>query len=237
MKTRRLICCCIPLTLLLLAGADNSGQRDADQAALSKLQLFVGQWKGVGQVRRGSRKGAWIEKSEWAWGFGKGRAWLAFQAPSGKFFKQGELKAAPGGLYELSAVTPASDVVKYRGQISEQKLVLNFVSTDKSKLPAGAPARITLRTVASGDRLVVLYESKSNVSYRRMAETGYTRQGSQFGKATGYVECVVTGGKGTIEVSHENKTYFVCCSGCRDLFNEDPAGVLAEYRAKQKQKK
>jgi YHS domain-containing protein len=38
---------------------------------------------------------------------------------------------------------------------------------------------------------------------------------------------------GTIEVEYEGKTYFVCCGGCKDLFEEDPAGVLADYRERK----
>ena len=70
-----------------------------------------------------------------------------------------------------------------------------------------------------------------------MAEVGYTRKGSDFGKGTTFVECVVTGGTGTIPVTHQGKTYYVCCSGCRDLFNDRPDEVLAEYRAKKEAEK
>ena len=30
-------------------------------------------------------------------------------------------------------------------------------------------------------------------------------------------------------VMHKGKTYYVCCTGCRDAFNDDPEGILAEY--------
>ncbi len=230
MPRKRLIYCFLPFTFLLLTGAGETSRREADQRALAQLQLFIGDWKGVGQVRRGSRTGAWIEKNAWAWRFDEGRAFLAFKAKDGKFFREGELQAGQNGLFELTAKTPSGAAVQYRGKLSEDKLVLDAVENP----PAGAPARITMRTVADGDRLIVLYEAKSRTTYRRLAETGYTRQGSQFGKSAGYVECVVTGGKGTIEVTHAGKTYYVCCGGCRDLFNEAPAAVLAEYKAKKK---
>ena len=35
-------------------------------------------------------------------------------------------------------------------------------------------------------------------------------------------ECIVTGGAATIAVAYQGKTYFVCCSGCKDAFNENP---------------
>ena len=50
-------------------------------------------------------------------------------------------------------------------------------------------------------------------------------------------ECVVTGGLGTIEVSFEGKTYYVCCTGCRDYFNDNPKEVLAEYFARKEEEK
>jgi hypothetical protein len=28
------------------------------------------------------------------------------------------------------------------------------------------------------------------------------------------------------------QTYYVCCTGCRDLFNEGPAKILAEFKKK-----
>jgi hypothetical protein len=63
-----------------------------------------------------------------------------------------------------------------------------------------------------------------------MAEIGYTRKGSEFAKAMGSIECVVTGGLGTIPLTYEGETYYVCCTGCRDYFLENPAAVLKEYR-------
>ncbi len=38
-------------------------------------------------------------------------------------------------------------------------------------------------------------------------------------------------------MSHNGKTYYVCCGGCRDLFNEDPETVLAEYRGEKTREK
>jgi YHS domain-containing protein len=46
----------------------------------------------------------------------------------------------------------------------------------------------------------------------------------------------VTGGLGTMTVSYEGKTYYVCCSGCRDEFKADPKKYIAEWEAKRKMK-
>ncbi len=98
---------------------------------------------------------------------------------------------------------------------------------------AAAPARVTLRLVAEGKRLVVLLERRLGESeqFARLAEIGYTRKGSGFGQGGGAgPECIVTGGLGTIAVEYKGKTYYVCCTGCRDYFVEHPEEVLAQYR-------
>ena len=49
--------------------------------------------------------------------------------------------------------------------------------------------------------------------------------------------CIVTEGKGTSKVSYKGKTYWVCCSGCRDAFLDDPEGVLADARQRANERK
>ena len=96
------------------------------------------------------------------------------------------------------------------------------------------PARITIRVVADGDRLLVLYERRVGEQFARLAEVGYTRKGSSFAIAGGDPhECIVTGGHGTIAVEYKGNTYYFCCTGCRDLFKQDPERVLAEYRQRK----
>ena len=86
--------------------------------------------------------------------------------------------------------------------------------------------------------MIVLYEKKvGGDRFARISEVGYTREGSNFGKGTNYIECIVTGGVGTMAVTHQGKTYYVCCTGCRDYFNDDPEAVIAEYRQRKEEEK
>ncbi|MCH7989770.1 MAG: YHS domain-containing protein [Planctomycetes bacterium] len=47
-------------------------------------------------------------------------------------------------------------------------------------------------------------------------------------------ECVISGGLGTSTVSYHGKTYYVCCSGCRDAFNDDPQTWIARFIERKK---
>jgi YHS domain-containing protein len=100
-------------------------------------------------------------------------------------------------------------------------------------------SRITLRQL-NDKRMLVLYEKRraDQSFYARVGEVGYTREGTRLASSdSSGPECVVTGGEGTIKVMHEGKTYYVCCTGCRDAFNDDPVGILADYRAKLEKKR
>ena len=37
-----------------------------------------------------------------------------------------------------------------------------------------------------------------------------------------------------VQVSYKGKTYFVCCTGCRDLFKDHPERILAEAAEREK---
>lgn len=241
------------------AAAQADAERmSADKAALAPLQVFVGGWRGVGQVRRGSSQGAWTENADWSWKFADGRAAIVFDAPHGKYYRSGRL--TPGkqaGTFELSVSAPAdkqpsadaSDAGdaasadeaaeqaadRFLGKLDKNhQLVLVNERRERSNEADGV-ARVSIRTVADGDRLIVLYEKRlpGQDRFARLAEVGYTRKGVAFAAGSGQPECVVTGGLGTIEVEHGGKKYYVCCTGCRDLFQDDPEGALADYRERR----
>jgi hypothetical protein len=225
---------CVAVMALVLGAAapgDLDGQRLADQQALAPLQALVGQWRGVGQPQRGSNRGAWTEESDWAWRFSNKGAVLAFSAPSSQLLVSGELATSDqDGEFVLLAQMKTGQKVRYLGRRDEHGVLTLFADD----APVEAPARLTLRFVADGKRLVVLHERRTGADrFTRLAEVGYTRKGSGFGQGASFIECIVTGGLGTIPVTHQGKTYYVCCTGCRDLFQDDPEGVLADYETRK----
>jgi hypothetical protein len=209
-------------------------QQTLQKERLAKLQPLVGLWKGVGQPQRGSTKDSWIEEADWAWSFDKDGPSLVAKLPKAKYFRQLRLTAdSEGGAFALTASpTAGGERVRYAGQLDDQEQLVLTIDQPRDDLPR----RLSFRFVAGGDRLLILMEKKSPTSdeLMRMAEVGYTRQGSGFGKNVTQRECVVTGGLGTIEVTHGGKTYYVCCTGCRDYFNENAEKVLAEFAARKK---
>ena len=224
--------------IALLAYAADKPKPAIDPAAqkqLEKIQQLVGQWKGVGQPQRGSTKDSWVEEADWAWSFDQGVS-LVGKQPKGKYFTSVKLvRGEKDGAYELVA-TPAGggDELRYSGSLDNAGKLLLVAAEPRD----GLPARISFRFVADGDRLLMLLERKGNADqYVRLAEVGYTRQGSGFGKGTSGPECVVTGGAGTIEVMHNGVKYYVCCTGCLEYFKDNPDEIIAEYKARKEAEK
>lgn len=235
-----ILVCVVGLAIALSAdepGKPVAGRIDAQKGELARLQGLVGSWKGVASPIRGSDKGAWIERADWTWKFADNSAALAVEIDDGKYISTAELR--PGektGEYLLAAQSAdGKEAIHYSGELDKEGK-LTLLAKDA---PQGMPKRISFRFVAEGARLIVLLEGPSAIGdgYSRLAEVGYTRKGSGFGKGSSGPECVVTGGFGSIEVSYKGQKYFVCCTGCRDYFNDNPEEVLADFKARKEAEK
>ncbi len=85
-------------------------------------------------------------------------------------------------------------------------------------------------------RYLVELARKSGSNFIRFDTIATQRQGTSFAKSdVGYGdrECIISGGLGVTQVSFKGKNYWVCCSGCKAAFEEDPATWIAEYEAKK----
>ena len=119
--------------------------------------------------------------------------------------------------------------------------------TDKDKVLAltrtDGPAAEEQRLVFSllhHNRHLYRFETRpagTTVAYGKKYQVGATKEGEAFANVPKGPECIVSGGLGTMKVSYKGKDYFVCCSGCRDEFKENPEKYIKEAEAKAKEKK
>lgn len=207
-------------------------------AAISKelkpLNSLIGSWRGVGQIKRGSRQGAWTEKTAVAWDFSMQPPAIVISTDGGKQFQQLRLTWDKATRKIQLVQKTDSGAVSFSGTMPAQwpqKLVLeSVVNKDGSQL------RCTINQLKD-IRATVLLEKRTSAagSFRRVSEVGYTRSGSKLAVVGGNQrKCIVTGGLGTIPVTHDGKTYYVCCQGCVQAFNESPAAIIADYQASLK---
>lgn len=216
---------------LLLPAADGGDKETDVKEALQALQDYIGGWKGNGTSEK-DKSEIWKENVTWSWRFKGKDAYLTLDVKDSRLFKSGELRFLPAkDKYQLTLVDKQGKPRVYEGELKKGTLTLESVNaetkgTDQLKFNlAGGGVRqvLTLSTKAEGRTI-----------FNKQFQVSYTKEGESFGAAAKKNECVVTGGQGTMAVSFMGQTYYVCCGGCRDAFNENPAKIIQEYLAKKK---
>lgn len=223
----------ILLSTWMVYSADPETKSAPNSASIEALREFnglIGNWRGIGQVKRGSPQGAWQEKAELVWELKSKSTGIRFNVDDGKEWKSALLTYDVAlKQFLLTATLPDDTSRTYQGKLQDKRLVLEGLDAKKEV------HRLTL-TLLNENRILILFEKRPEQQsfFTRTGEVGYQRQGTKLAAVGGSGPvCVVTGGAGTIPVMHKGKTYYVCCTGCRDAFNDDPEGILETYE-KQK---
>lgn len=217
------------------AAVETISPKAASQAALEKLNALVGSWRGAAQPIKNSTNGAWTEKAEWVWEIKKDAVAMHCRVEGGKLLETAVLSYDPvANAYRLQAKLPDRSSRDYSGKLAGNKLVLESAEDGVHLVH-----RLTL-TLLNEKRTLALFEHRrsSSAQFVRGAEIGYTREGTSLAteRADG-PECIVTGGKGTASLVYKGKTYWFCCSGCRDAFEDDPERMIAEAATRAERKK
>ncbi len=219
--------------VLLTAGLVAAADADpAEKAGLQQVGTFVGTWTGSGDGKPvGEKKQLWRQTATWGWKFGMKPA-LVLETKDAKGLSTGTLTYQPKTkTYAFKAKDADGADRNYTGKLDRGRLVL------EGKDPTtGDVRRLTFRTVAEGVRLIQTAElqQKGRGPFTKLYEVGATKEGEAFAGGGPKNECIVTGGAGTIPVSHMGQTYYVCCSGCRDEFNTSPKKYVDEYLKNRK---
>lgn len=209
--------------------------RAASRSALEELGGLIGEWRGVARPKRNSTAGAWIEKGEWLWEIKKDHVGLRYVVKDGKQVTTALLTFDPATKeYALEATLEDKTQRRYSGTFADNRLTLVSKPDDEGKLH-----QFDLKQL-SDKRIVLLYQARlqTQQQFALVAEVGYTREGTRLAEeGTNGPECIVSGGKGTMSVVYKGKTYWFCCTGCRDAFNDDPEGIIAEAAQRAAKKK
>ena len=222
------------LVLVVAVRADAPKEKSAREA-LKTLNVLVGSWKGSG-TPEGSleekQKGHWQEKVTWEWQFKDADAWLTVVFDQGKYFARGELRyLAAKDQFELTLTTAGKEKRTYAGTLTGKQLALERPVPDAKHVE-----RLTF-ALLHDNRITYRLETRpeSGTAFTRQFLVGLTKEGEAFADVgRSERECIVSGGTGTIPVSYEGKTYYVCCSGCRDEFKANPKKYVSEWEAKRK---
>src|SRR5262245_25249308 len=236
MKRLPALLCVLALGLVALA-ADKKDPTPRE--ALQGLNEFIGKWTGNGGPDKPNpaSKDLWKETVGWAWKFKGDDAWLTLEIKDGKYFKGGEVRwLADKKLYQMKLIDRADKEQVFEGQLQGDPpvLVLERVDPDTKETQ-----QIKMNTTNDGIRLNLFFarKPKDRTLFTKDYVVSYNKDGESIGGAKDRSkECVVTGGLGTMQVSYMGKTYWVCCTGCRDAFMDNPEKFIKEFEARKKMK-
>src|SRR5262245_7299589 len=232
--------CFISATLLVVLfalprlAADDGEEPASAKEALQALNDYIGEWKGTGDIEPAKKvsKTFWVETVNWAWRFEKDEASLLMSVKDGKFFKSGELRyLMTKKKYQLTATDLKDKKLVFEGELKNGRLILERADADKKETQ-----QITMNVAGDGVRFNYWYKTKP--AGKKIYSSGYlvacNKEGESLGGKKEGKECPVSGGLGKIAVTFKDETYYVCCTGCRDAFNENPEKYVKEFKAKPK---
>jgi YHS domain-containing protein len=206
---------------VLPAVADDKAAAVAKEE-LQKLGEFIGRWQTNGEGTVDGKKGLWKETWEWAWKFGKdGDAAVVVTVKDGKVLSAAEVKYDPAKKgYKVTVKDTKGDAQEYTGNVDKKGLL----TLERTDAKTGDVHKLKLGTAAEGIRLNAVYEVQTGG--KGLAGTVYKAAGNKEGQSIAggakKPECIVTGGAASIAVSYQGKTFYVCCSGCKDEFDANP---------------
>jgi len=191
--------------------------------ALGEVQDFIGLWKLEGTQKVGADIKAWTEKVTWGWKFKDGDAWITadFAEGKGKFFTAGELRYdVEKKKYLLTLTSTDKTEQVFEGDLGKT----GGLKLERKDAKTADMYRLTLTTLAEGIRFQFKFEKQDGGKglFANVFALNGNKDGESFAGGAKKPECIVSGGAASIQVTSGGKTYFVCCSGCKDEFNANP---------------
>lgn len=213
-------------------------------SAMQPLQVLLGKWNGT------PRKST-VDEPQWVWDFQSNRAQpaLVFKSAKNVFVREGHLTFLPAEQqYQFAWTTPEGDKRLLKGTFT--KPVQDVAGEDSKKLQRtykltlaeaepkeGEQWQLAIEQIENNRYVLEIDRRRGKGPYQRIDTFNTLREGTSFAISdTDYGEqtCIISQGKGTSTVSYMGKSYYVCCSGCKAAFEEDPERWIAKWEARQK---
>jgi hypothetical protein len=116
------------------------------------------------------------------------------------------------------------------------KLVKDTLTFERTDEDSKAIERLKINSIDNGARISANLSHKpaDKTAYATDFDVSYANKAVSFAPGVKKPECIVSGGVGNGTVTHNGKTYYICCSGCRDAFMANPDKFVKEWEAKGK---
>ena len=222
-------------------------QLDEVKKALKPIQVVLGPWHAI------IDKSKTYEDLQWVWDWKTDRAQPALTMTTkegGEYFKSARLTyLVEDEKFQMTLTDKEGNQRVLQGVFTEEPS--EKPGEDKKQTPQRTYKLQLTETGDAKDRWQVVMNQQDNNRYllelSRMRGSRFVRfdtaasqrEGTSFAiNDSDFKEktCVISQGLGTIQVSHKGKSYWVCCSGCKAAFEEDPEKWIAKFEAMQETK-
>lgn len=241
-----------PLTLSALSSGRDDVASDSDarltgeervaaiMSKLKPLQVLLGTWRGTTRMEYEGMKA--VDGHEWLWDLQTNPEEPALKMTSDKspYARTARLTWNPDDRMFLLTVTgPDGSERRFSGDFSDP--VHEIVGPD-DKLHRVFRLQLS-QTTQESERwqysivqqennryLLEIDKRRGTAEFRRYDVVSTQREGTSFALSDsdyGEKTCIISQGLGTIAVSFQGKSYWVCCTGCKAAFDEDPATWIA----------
>ena len=217
----------------------------AIMAKLKPLQVILGSWRGTTLREYDGFKA--VDNHEWVWDLRSDPDQPALASASDKspYLKQASLTWNPtDSVFELTATDANGAQRTFTGDYTDpvHEIVgpddklhrvfrLELTQTDKSAEQSGGDRwQVSFAQQENNRYLLEVDKRRGTAAFRRFDTVSTQREGTSFAvsdSSYGEKECIISQGLGTISVSWQGKSYWVCCSGCKAAFEEDPETWIA----------
>lgn len=222
-------------------------QLDDVKKALKPIQVVLGPWHAI------IDKSKEYEDLQWVWDWRTDRAQPALAMATkedGAYFKTMRLTyLVEEEKFQMTVADKEGKQRVLQGTFTEEPT--DKPGEDKKQTPQRTFKLLLTETGDAKDRWQIVMNQQENNRYLlelsrlrgknfvRFDTVASQREGTSFAlNDSDFKEktCVISQGLGTIQVSHKGKSYWVCCSGCKAAFEEDPDKWIAKFEAMQETK-
>ncbi len=217
-------------------------------AKLQPLQILLGQWRGT--TRREYNNFKAVDAHEWVWDLRTKpeqpslvmtsdkspyirSARLTWDIAANKF--QLTIQDADGKERSLSGdfTEPVSEIVGSDDKL-HRVFRLEFNEVESSSNPE--LWQLAFAQQENNRYLLEVAKRRGKAAFARFDTVSTQREGTSFALSdSGYAEktCIISEGLGTTEIMYKGRSYWVCCSGCKAAFEDDPETWIARAAKKE----
>ncbi len=224
---------------------------DAVIDQLKPLQVLLGSWRGT--TRREFDGFKAVDEHEWVWDLQsdpKQPALVMSWGGESPYVKEARMTwLADSEQYTMTITAPADEQRVFVGEFAREvedvpgddgKLQRTFALRFTQTEPADAKEQFqyTFNQQENNRYLMEIDKKRGKAKFRRYDTVSTQREGTSFALSDsdyGEKTCIISAGLGTTQVSYQGRTYWVCCSGCKAAFEEDPERWIK--RAAEEKKK